>query len=138
LLYLVIVFTVRTVFTPLTPDQDYPSDQAALDGSATLSRQVGEMIQLVRSGEKVNIKLALLLAEGLGHPPAFQQYLEGLLPLYQLAFESQPKKADVPALTKLFQLKIPERGLTALPESLGALQSFRYISLRVSQFCGEK
>jgi len=102
----------------MTPDQDMPS------------KQVAGLIRLVRSGEEVNIELAFLLAEGLGNPPAFQQYLDGLLPLYQLAFENNSNEMDAPSLIKLFQLTqldISGRKLTALPESLGALQNLEYL-----------
>jgi hypothetical protein len=113
----------------MTPDQDTPSDQYSLSGSDEVARQVEGLIRLVRSGEQTNIELALLLAEGLGNPPDFQQYLGGLLPLYQLAFKSKrKKKLDAVALTKLFQityLEIQGSPINLLPDSLTQLHSLQ-------------
>jgi hypothetical protein len=107
---------------PITSDKD------SLVGSNALSGQVAELIQLLRSGEEDQIQQALRLAKSLGKPAAFQQYLEGLPSLYQFVFKSKRKKLDAAALAKLFQLRlqltkldIQQRGLTALPESLGEL-----------------
>ena len=63
-------------------DQDTPSEQNFFSG------QLAELIQFIRSGEEANIQHVLLLAKELGHPPAFQQYQESLLPLYQLALRA--------------------------------------------------
>ena len=98
-----------------------PDSSSAPDG---LAGQVAQLIRLVRSREEANIKLAFLLAEGLGHPPAFQAYLQGLRPLYQLAFKNTPDQLDADAISKLFQLAeldISERGLTLLPDNIGEL-----------------
>ena len=109
----------------MTPDQDYSSDQTSFSGSDALAGQVEELIRLVRSGEETNIQLALLLAEGLGNSVPFQQFLDGLLPLYQLAFKSQLQKLNAAAIARLFQLTCLEirgrRTLITLPESLGEL-----------------
>ena len=120
----------------MTPDQDFPSEQDGFSGSDELAKQVEGLIRLVRSGEEVNIELAFLIAEGLGNPPAFQQYWEGLLPLYQLAFKSKRKKLDAAALTELFQLTeldISDRKLTALPESLGQLPNLEWLECSDNQ-----
>jgi Leucine-rich repeat (LRR) protein len=120
----------------MTPDQDHPSEQASLSDSDELANQVAQLIRLVRSGEEANIKLALLLAKSLGNPAAFQQYLEGLLPLYHLAFKRKRKKWDATSLTKLFQLTeldIQHRYLTRLPESLGQLQNLQELDCEHNQ-----
>jgi len=113
----------------MTPNQDIPSDQD------TLSNQVAELIQWVRSGEEAIIQRALISAKDLGNPPAFQKYLSGLIALYQLAFKSTPKKLDAAALNKLFQLTeltIANSDLTVLPESLGELHHLQRLFCRFS------
>jgi|GEM_PF-2550357 len=97
----------------MTPDQD------SLSGSEELASQIAQLIRFVRSGEGANIKLAILLAESLGNPPAFEQYLEDLLPLYQFVFTSERKKLDAAALAELFQQE-KVRG-----EALAALENYR-------------
>ena len=87
---------------------------------------MAQLIRLVRSGEEANIELAFLISKGLGNPAPFGQYLQDLLPLYKLAFESKRKKLDTAALAELFGLTefaISERELTELPENLGQLQN---------------
>ena len=120
----------------MTPDENQPLDQDSLSssdsGSQELDGQVAQLIRLVGSGDEANIKLAFLLAKGLGNPAPFGQYLDELLMFYQLAFESKrKKKLDAPALTRLFQLTqldIARRNLTALPESLGALHQLQELN----------
>jgi TPP-dependent indolepyruvate ferredoxin oxidoreductase alpha subunit len=65
LLYLVIV--LHTVFMPMTPDQDTPSEQVSLSGSDALASQVAELIQLVGSGEETNIQQTLPLVKDSGN-----------------------------------------------------------------------
>ena len=129
-------FTAGTRFTPVTSDEDSVPNPDSLSSPDTLAGQVAQLIRLVRTGEEANIKLAFLLAEGLGHPPAFQAYLERLLPLYQLAFEHTPAQLEADALGKLFQLtriNISQRGLTALPENIGALQNLQSLDCSENQ-----
>ena len=89
--------------------------------------EVQQLIRLLQTGERANIELALQLAEGLGNPATFQQYLYDLLPLYQLAFRSKKKKnLDAPCLLGLFglvELEVARCGLFALPKSIGQLQN---------------
>jgi len=129
-------FPVVFIFIAMTPNQNTASDQDSFSGSVELTKQIAELIRLVRSGEEVNIQLALLLAKSLGHPPAFRQYLDELLLLYQLVFKSQRKKLDAAALTKFFgltQLHIANRKLTALPESIGQLHNLQRLNCSKNQ-----
>jgi len=103
----------------MSPDYDHPFHQASLSGSDELTTQVEGLIRLVQSGQEVNIKLAFLIGKSLGNPAPLQQYLDRLMTLYQLAFNSQrKKKLDAVAIIKLFQLNqldLKGRELTALP-----------------------
>jgi len=120
----------------MTSDKNTPSEQDGLSDSDELTKQVEGLIRLVRSGEQTNIELAFLLAEGLGNPAPFEQYVEGLLPLYNLAFKKKCMKLGAVAVTELFQLTYlgtQKRKLTALPENLGELKNLQTLDCSYNQ-----
>ena len=120
----------------MIPNQDSPLDRNPLSASDALTEQAAQLIRLLQTKEATNIKLAFLLAEGLGNPAAFQAYLQGLLPLYPLAFGDTPDQLDADTLWKLFQLtqlNVSYKELTVLPANVGQLPNLKWLYCSYNQ-----
>jgi Leucine-rich repeat (LRR) protein len=93
--------------------------------------EVQSLIENLQTGEEANVLLALQLAEGLNNRLDFDQYLQDLLPLYNLVFSCKRKEPlDAQGLIKLFEIErlfIYDQNLITLPDNMGELKRLTLI-----------